>query len=199
MARRCRFGLPLVIVNAPLIPRRHGLPLPPGAPPSRGGDCGEWSPFPTVFWLTCPYLVAAVGQLEAEGWVERLTEEFRQDEELAAELDRAHQEYAAYRRELLSQLPREARVYLEQHPREARVVLHSGVGGAREFVTLKCLHAHLAHYLARAANPVGRLVADYLIRRGVDLAGDSGCRAEECNGPGAVGPEGAKEAHGAGW
>lgn len=196
MARRCRFGLPMVIVNAPLIPRRLGFPVQPGALASRGGD---WSPFPTVFWLTCPYLVAAVGQLEAEGWVERLSEEFRQDEELAAELDRAHQEYAAFRRELLNRLPRDAQAYLEQHPREARVVLHSGVGGAREFVTLKCLHAHLAHYLARAANPVGRLVADYLIRRGVDLAGDSVCRAEKCYRLGGIGLGGAGQADGAGW
>ena len=28
-------------------------------------------PFPTTYWLTCPYLVAAVSRLEAAGGVER--------------------------------------------------------------------------------------------------------------------------------
>ena len=45
VARRCRFGFPQVVVSAPL---------------SRG-----MKPFPTLFWLTCPFLKRRCGELES--------------------------------------------------------------------------------------------------------------------------------------
>jgi hypothetical protein len=100
-------------------------------------DAGE--PFPTMFWLTCPYLVAAVSRLEAAGGVERWTRAAAEDPELGASLERAHSEQ-----------------------RELRPELDLGVGGARpEAAGLKCLHAHVAFALARPGYELGeRILAE---------------------------------------
>lgn len=59
VARRCFCNKPQVIVNDPLPKGKDGL----------------LTPFPTLFWLTCPYLVKSVDRLEAAGWIARLREE----------------------------------------------------------------------------------------------------------------------------
>jgi hypothetical protein len=96
-------------------------------------------PFPTAFWLTCPFLVAAVSRVEAAGGVERWTRAAADDDGLAASLERAHAEQ-----------------------RELRPALDLGVGGARSGAgSLKCLHAHVAFALARPGYELGeRIVAE---------------------------------------
>jgi hypothetical protein len=97
-------------------------------------DAGE--PFPTMFWLTCPYLVAAVSRLEAAGGVERWTRAAAEDPELGASLERAHAEQ-----------------------RQLRPELDLGVGGARPGPAgLKCLHAHVAFALARPGYTLGESI-----------------------------------------
>jgi hypothetical protein len=97
-------------------------------------DAGE--PFPTMFWLTCPYLVAAVSRLEAAGGVERWTRAAAEDPELGASLERAHAEQ-----------------------RQLRPELDLGVGGARPRAAgLKCLHAHVAFALARPGYTLGESI-----------------------------------------
>jgi hypothetical protein len=94
-------------------------------------DAGE--PFPTTFWLTCPYLVAQVSRLEAAGGVERWTRAVAEDPQLADSLERAH---------------------VDQ--RDLRPQLDLGVGGARPGARgLKCLHAHVAYALARPGYELG--------------------------------------------
>lgn len=116
VAVRCPFGSPAVTEQAAY------------------DDAGE--PFPTTFWLTCPHLVAAVSRLEAAGGVERWTRAAAQDPELAASLERAHEEQRTLRPEL-----------------------DLGVGGARPGAgSLKCLHAHVAFALARPGYGLGELI-----------------------------------------
>lgn len=172
VAYRCRFGRPAVIVNSPLVAvdRPSGMASP---------ACAGWVPLPTVFWLTCPYLVAAVGELESRGLVRQFTKEIGSDPELAAKLQQAHSEYAAFRQALIPSLPEEAQEFLAVHPHIQEVLARSGIGGACDHSSLKCLHMHLAHFLAGGDNPAGELVAGYLTREGIDLAGDPSCRAEE--------------------
>jgi uncharacterized protein len=100
-------------------------------------DMGE--PFPTMFWLTCPQLVAAVSRLEAAGGVDRWTRKVDQERELADSLARGNAEQRALRPEL-----------------------DLGIGGARpEARTLKCLHAHVAFALARPGYELGeRILAE---------------------------------------
>jgi hypothetical protein len=116
---RCPFGRPAVTEQ------------------SAHDESGE--PFPTMFWLTCPHLVAAVSRLEAAGGVERWSRAAGEDPELAASLARAHAEQRALRPEL-----------------------DLGVGGARRDAgSLKCLHAHVAFALAQTEYELGeRIVAE---------------------------------------
>ncbi len=95
-------------------------------------------PFPTTYYVTCPYLVAALSRLEAAGGVERWTRAAHDDPKLAASLAAAHDEQRALRPEL-----------------------PGGIGGATRTGSLKCLHAHAAFALARPGYELGdRILAE---------------------------------------
>ncbi|MFL5980957.1 MAG: DUF501 domain-containing protein [Gaiellaceae bacterium] len=97
-------------------------------------------PFPTMYWLTCPHLVAAVSRVEAAGGVERWSRVTREDAELRRSLEDAHEEQ-----------------------RRLRPELDLGVGGARRGAgSVKCLHAHAAFALAHPDYELGRRILDDL-------------------------------------
>jgi uncharacterized protein len=95
-------------------------------------------PFPTQFYVTCPFLVAAISRLEAAGGVERWTRAAEEDALLARSLDDANAEQ-----------------------RRIRPEIDAGIGGSTRNGTLKCLHAHAAFALARSGYELGdRIVAE---------------------------------------
>jgi len=100
----------------------------------------DGEPMPTRYWLVDPEIRALVGRLESHGGV--------RSAESAVEVDalrRAHARYAAERDALIpTDWP---------GPRP-----HGGVGGTRNGV--KCLHAHVAWWLAGGDDPVGRWVTE---------------------------------------
>jgi uncharacterized protein len=116
---RCPFGHPAVTEQSPY------------------DEAGE--PFPTMYWLTCPQLVAAVSRLEAAGGVERWTRAVQESPELRASLERGNAEQ-----------------------RRLRPELDLGIGGSRPGARgLKCLHAHTAFALARPGYELGeRILAE---------------------------------------
>lgn len=99
----------------------------------------DGTPFPTLFYLTCPRLTGAIGTLEASGlmadWSQRLTE----DQELAAHYQAAHDSYLA-EREALGHVPEIA-----------------GITAGGMPTRVKCLHVLVAHSLAKGpgVNPFG--------------------------------------------
>ena len=118
VAARCPYGFPAVTEQAPL------------------GANGE--PFPTTYYLTCPWLVAAIARIEASGGVARWSEAASRDELLAASLARADAEQ-----------------------RRIRPELDVGIGGTRDPAHLKCLHAHAAFALATPGYELGeRILAE---------------------------------------
>jgi hypothetical protein len=118
IAVRCPFGRPAVVEQEPF---------------DENGD-----PFPTQYWLTCRFLVAAVSRLEAAGGVERWSRAATDDPELARSLERAQAE----QRRLRPELP-------------------GGIGGSTRTGSLKCLHAHAAFALARPGYDLGdRILAE---------------------------------------
>ena len=118
VAVRCPFGRPAVTEQSPY------------------DSAGE--PFPTTFWLTCPFLVAAVSRLEADGGVERWTRAATEDPALHESLSAANEEQ-----------------------RRLRPEIDAGVGGGTRGGSLKCLHAHVAFALARPGYELGeRMLAD---------------------------------------
>ncbi|MBP7726282.1 MAG: DUF501 domain-containing protein [Candidatus Bipolaricaulis sp.] len=137
VACRCPYGHPQVVLTHPL--HRRGA---------------EFTVFPTLFWLSCPFLVTAVGRLESGGAVKRFEARLATDPDLAARYAAAHD---AYRRERLSLLSREEREFLSRVGAGGR--LETGIAGLGSPHRVKCLHAHLAHFLARGGNPIGEAVA----------------------------------------
>ena len=133
---RCSYGYPQVIRVRPLV---------------------DGKPFPTLFWLTCPYLAKEVDRLEADGWIGRLERRMAEDEELRAGMARAHERYVERRVALLSDGERRT-----IEPRgQAFNLLEKGIGGIADHRRLKCLHLHVAHALADE-NPIGRIVCEML-------------------------------------
>jgi hypothetical protein len=102
-------------------------------------------PFPTQFWVTCPYLVAALARLEAAGGVERWSAAAREDDVLAASLAAAQAEQ-----------------------RRLRPQLDAGIGGSTRAGSLKCLHAHAGFALARPGYELGERILGELPSRWPD-------------------------------
>lgn len=117
IAARCPSGHPAVVQTSPRL--ENG------------------TPFPTLYYLTCPRLASLVGRLEASGIMKEMTERLTTDEELAAAYLRAHESYLA-ERDAIEPLGHQ--------------VTAGGMPGR-----VKCLHVHLAHTLAvgRGVNPFG--------------------------------------------
>ena len=106
----------------------------------------DGTPFPTLYWLTCPLAVRRVSRLESGGGVKSMERRAARVPEFGEALQAAHTRYAA-QREKLAQTDTELRA-------------SGGVAGATQGV--KCLHAHYADALAGNPNPVGELVAPWV-------------------------------------
>lgn len=133
--------------------RRVAARCPSGAPAVTEqwpyDDAGD--PFPTMYYLTCGHLVAAVARLEAAGGVERWSDEVERDPRLAAELERATGEQRRLRRELAG----------DEVGRDGGSSLELGIGGSANPRRLKCLHAHVAYALANPGYALGeRILAE---------------------------------------
>src|SRR3954452_13197781 len=103
-------------------------------------------PMPTRYWLVDPELNVKISRLEAGGGVRAA--------QAAVAPDALRATHSAYAAERDAQIP-----LGHSGPRPS-----GGVGGTRSGV--KCLHAHYAHLLAGADDPVGRWV-DHELHPGV--------------------------------
>ena len=124
----CPAGYPAVIENAALD--------------------NEGKPFPTLYWLSCPLAVKKVAQLEAAGLIKELEQKLKLETALQKAFLKGVHEYQQRRKELLKDKEKDV----------GTAFLKSGVGGSRNLLAIKCLHAHLAHFLATKNNPIGELV-----------------------------------------
>jgi hypothetical protein len=55
----------------------------------------DGTPFPTLYYLTCPRAASAIGTLEADGVMKTMTARLAEDAELAAAYRAAHEDYLA--------------------------------------------------------------------------------------------------------
>jgi hypothetical protein len=65
------------------------------------------TPFPTMYWLTCPHVSRAISEIERNGYVRKFQLRLEDDSSLAKEWWQCHENYAAERWELLSESDRE--------------------------------------------------------------------------------------------
>jgi hypothetical protein len=119
IASRCPSGHPNVVKTLPRLP--------------------DGTPFPTVYYLTCPRLAGVIGTLEAAGVMASMSARHADDAELAAAYTRAHEAYLADRAEL-GDVPE---------------IDSISAGGMPTRV--KCLHVLVGHSLAvgPGVNPLG--------------------------------------------
>ena len=119
IAARCVCGAPTVVATRPRLT--------------------DGTPFPTLYYLTCPRAAAAVGRLEASGLMRAMTDRLRTDADLADRYASAHRSYLARRAEL-------------GHVEEIDDVSAGGMP-----TRVKCLHVLVAHALAAGSgvNPLG--------------------------------------------
>jgi hypothetical protein len=119
VAHRCPCGNPDVIETSPRLP--------------------DGTPFPTLYYLTCPRAASEVGRLEASGLMREMTVRLRTDAALAAAYRQAHDSYLARREHI------------------ERVDEIDGVSAGGMPNRVKCLHVLVAHSLAAGpgVNPLG--------------------------------------------
>jgi hypothetical protein len=119
VAHRCPCGLPDVVETSPRL--------------------ADGSPFPTLYYLTCPRATAAVSALESAGVMREMNERLATDPRLAEQYRLAHESYLALREEI------------------GHVSEIAGVSAGGMPSRVKCLHVHAAHALAAGAgvNPFG--------------------------------------------
>ena len=117
VAHRCGCGLPDVVETSPRL--------------------DDGTPFPTLYYLTCPKIRSAIGRLEASGLMREMTERLATDPDLAARYQTAHDAYLARRDEI--------------EP------LGTSVTAGGMPTRVKCLHVLVAHSLAAGpgVNPFG--------------------------------------------
>ena len=117
VAHRCGCGLPDVVQTSPRLE--------------------DGTPFPTLYYLTCPRLASLIGTLESSGLMKEMTERLETDADLKAAYERAAEDYVGRRDalEVLVDVPAQ--------------------GGMPTRV--KCLHVLIAHSLAvgPGVNPFG--------------------------------------------
>jgi hypothetical protein len=119
VAHRCPCGLPDVVETEPRLP--------------------DGTPFPTLYYLTCPRANSAIGTLEATGMMREMNDRLSVDDGLRARYLAAHETYLRRRRQI------------EDVPEIDGI----SAGGMPDRV--KCLHVLVAHALAAgsAVNPLG--------------------------------------------
>ena len=119
IAYRCPCGKPAVVTTRPRLP--------------------DGSPFPTMYYLTCPRAVAACSSLESQGLMAEMNRRLSHDRDLAGAYRRAHERYLADREAFDS----------------VSEIAGISAGGMPDRV--KCLHALVAHSLAagEGVNPLG--------------------------------------------
>lgn len=121
VAHRCPCGQPDVVTTRPRLE--------------------DGTPFPTVYYLTCPRVCAAIGTLEGQGVMRDLEARLEADPALAEGYRSAHE------------------AYLADRERIAQVAEIEGVSAGGMPTRVKCLHVLVAHSLAAGpgVNPVGDL------------------------------------------
>lgn len=117
VAARCPSGHPSVVQTSPRLE--------------------DGTPFPTLYYLTCPRLTSLVSRLEASGLMREMTDRLATDPDLAEAYLAAHRGYLAQR--------------------DAIEPLGTDVSAGGMPGRVKCLHVHVAHSLAvgQGINPFG--------------------------------------------
>lgn len=115
-------------------------------------------PFPTIYWVTEPKIKALISKLELDQWGKKMEQRLEDDAEAMESMHQAHKLYGQERRSTITAKDWE---WIQQRRWEAVFAETRGVAGIRNPKSIKCLHAHAAHYWSGCkSNIVGKWVSD---------------------------------------
>ncbi len=138
-ASRCKYGFSQVIESFPL---------------------KNEEPFPTTYYLVCPHLNYHLSKLEESGAITMLDE---------LKNTNTYQQIDAYytkeRKDRLSHSLINYQEIEDSYPN----ALELGIGGIKDQKGIKCLHLHVATYLAKLHDPVGFKAMELLKDKGIAL------------------------------
>lgn len=131
------------------------------------------TPFPTLFWLTCPDISKAISKLEQNAYVNKIQNTVLEDEVLTKRLLESHRDYARKRWSSLTEDDRSIICGPESSERIRNMIQYSGIAGGNttsgsSLPYVKCLHTHYAHFRSsegsdlKELNPVGEIVHQLL-------------------------------------
>jgi hypothetical protein len=122
---KCHFDLP-VVVDVPK-------------------NLDDGTPFPTMYWLTCPMYVKKVSTLESNGMVKDLDKQLVDNKKLNKLWRKRQKSYENERNKKYKNLSN-------------TISPIGGVGGTTK--SIKCLHSHLADELVSGENVIGKVVLE---------------------------------------
>ena len=132
IVKKCSYGYPVVIQSLPY----------------KKDKSGKLTPFPTTFWLTCPYLRRKIGELESRGYIQ-IAKEMLKDEKT---LDKFIESREITIKERLSMVDKDFKYY--------DYISKLGIGGSKDDTKIKCLHLHVANFFKTKINPIGKWVLE---------------------------------------
>lgn len=142
VAARRPTGEPTVIINLPLM---------------ANGD--SWQPFPTLYWLVDPDLIATIANIERKGGVRAIEAVLAEDAALQAAHRADNVFYAKARWAVLTDAEKQTAQDLGMR----EMLEHTGIAGIANHDAVKCLHAQYAFHLARneTGSTVGKLMQQH--------------------------------------
>lgn len=145
VVKRCKYGYPQVIQSFPI---------------------KEKKPFPTLYWLTCPFLSEEVSKLESYHKIKEVEDMIQNNKELKRQMHELHTKEIEKRLNILGEnikfLPQNIQKKLKE----------TGIGGTKDFSKVKCFHMHYACFLVDEENPIGEMIDHWIGKRN--------CEEERC-------------------
>ena len=119
-------------------------------------------PFPTLYWLTHPMLRTLTSKLElgTTDSVRVMEERLQSDPQALDSMLRAHHAYGQDRWESLTEADLEL---VEARKWREALDERRGVAGIKKHKAIKCLHAHLAHYLSGGRGSDDNIVGKWVM------------------------------------
>jgi hypothetical protein len=131
--KRCKYGYPVAIQSLPY-----------------KKENGKILPFPTTFWLTCPYLKREISKLESSGYISK-ARELLNDKDILKKFEEARNITIKTR---MSMVNKDFKYY--------SYLENLGIAGSKNDLFVKCLHVHVANYFKTKINPIGKWVLEKL-------------------------------------
>ncbi len=135
VVKRCSRGFPQVILNLPT------------------KDGKVW--FPTIFWLSCPYLHHEISKLENMGLIKHLDAQIESSVWARERFLEDQKRCILLRSSLFS--------FLKVLDPNGKFFFKRGIGGVTNLKKVKCFHLHYAFFLGTGMGMIGEIIKEKMV------------------------------------